>query len=77
MVNYILMMTWLPAMVIIVEKMNMKLCKCWQSYVDSINVLIDRFGNSMQNATIHLVDRFKYIFIVIFRKLHRSKNEKD
>lgn len=72
MVNYILMMTWLPAMVIIVERMNMKLCKCWQSYVNSINVLIDRIG--MQNVTIHLAGKFKYmVFIVISRTLHRFK----
>lgn len=67
-VNYILMMTWLPATVIIVEEMNMKLCKCWQSYVDAINIIIERFGNWMQIAIIRLVGKFKYLFVVIFRK---------
>lgn len=67
------MMTWLPSMVIIVEKMNMKLCKCWQSYVDSINVLIERFGNFMENAIIHFVDKFRYAFLVIFCKLTSFK----
>ncbi|XP_031628158.1 protein dispatched [Contarinia nasturtii] len=66
MVNYVLMMTWLPATVIIVEEMNMQLCKCWQSYVDSINVLIERFGNSMEQAIIRVVKKFKFIFLVIF-----------
>lgn len=68
MVNYVLMMTWLPATVIIVEEMNMKLCKCWQSYVDAINVLIERFGNSMEGAIIRSVKKFKYVFLVIFCK---------
>lgn len=68
MVNYVLMMTWLPATVIIVEEMNMKLCKCWQSYVDAINVLIERFGNSMEEAIIRSVKKFKYVFLVIFCK---------
>lgn len=67
--NYALMMTWLPSMVIIVEKMNMKLCKCWQSYVDALNVIIERFGNSMENAIIHCVDKLRYFFLVIFCKL--------
>lgn len=62
------MMTWLPSMVIIVEKMNMKLCKCWQSYVDAINVIIERIGNSMEDAIIHLVDRLKYAFLILFCK---------
>lgn len=70
-VNYVLMMTWLPSMVIIVEKMNMKLCKCWQSYVDAINVIIKRFGGSMEKAIIHLVDRLKYAFLILFCKFNR------
>lgn len=57
-------------MVIIVEKMNMKLCKCWQSYVDAINVIIERFGNSMENAIIDLVDRLKYAFLILFCKFN-------
>lgn len=61
-------MTWLPSMVIIVEKMNMKLCNCWQSYVDAINVIIERFGNSIENAIIHLVDSLKYAFLILFCK---------
>ncbi|XP_055305297.1 protein dispatched [Sitodiplosis mosellana] len=66
MVNYVLMVTWLPATVIIVEELNLKLCKCWQSYVDAINVLIERFGNSMEAAIIRLVKEYKYVFLVIF-----------
>lgn len=68
MVNYILMMTWLPATVIIVEKMNMKLCKCWQTYVDAINVVIERFGNAMEKAIIHLVKKCRFFFLVLFCK---------
>lgn len=74
-VNYVLMMTWLPSMVIIVEKMNMKLCKCWQSYVDSINVVIERIGNSMENAIIRSVDRLKYVFLILFCKRHAKSNQ--
>lgn len=62
------MVTWLPATVIIVEESNMKLCKCWQSYVDAINVIIEKFGNRMQSAIIRLVDKFKYLFLAVFRK---------
>lgn len=62
-------MTWLPAMVIIVEEMNMSMCvKCWQSYVDAINKKIERFGNSMENTIINMVKKYKYIFLVIFCK---------
>lgn len=67
-VNYILMMTWLPATVIIVEKMNIQLCKCWQSYVDSINLATEKFGICIQNAIIRLIGKFKYLFLVIFCK---------
>lgn len=63
------MMTWLPASVIIVEEMNLKLCKCWQSYVDAINVIIERFGNSMEEAIIRLVKKFRFAFLIIFCKL--------
>lgn len=63
------MMTWLPASILIVEDMNLKLCMCWQSYVDAINVIIERFGNSMEQAIIRLVTKFKYLFAIIFCKL--------
>lgn len=81
MVNYVLMMTWLPATVIMVEELNLKLCKCfgkcWQSYVDTLNVGIERFGNLMENTIINLVKKFKYIFLVVFCKFDPFANHRN
>lgn len=67
-VNYVLMISWLPAIVAIDDDCNFSLCFCWKTYLELINKTIDRIGVRVQKLIIYLVDKFKWLFIVLFCK---------
>lgn len=67
-VNYLLMISWLPVNVVIAENCKFSICVCWRSYSESINDFIDRFGQRLHRSIIYLIDKLKYLFIILFRK---------
>lgn len=66
MVNYVLMMTWIPAVVAIVDKNTFEMCSCWHSYSKYVISLTDKCGGYLRENIIKIITKFKYILIIIF-----------
>lgn len=62
------MMTWLPAIVVIVENNKAQVCSGWRSYVENLNANLDEIGKAIQRIIIRFVKKFAYLFVAFFRK---------
>lgn len=60
------MMTWLPAIVAIVEENKTEMCTCWRRYSQYILTCIDKCGVRLQENIIKIVRKFKYLLVVFF-----------
>lgn len=62
-VNYVLMISWLPVNVVIAENFKFSICTS-----ESITDFIDRFGQRLHRSIVYLINKLKYLFIILFRK---------
>lgn len=67
--NYFLMMTWLPATVVIMDQNPYNICICWQRYSAYVKSVADRCGSILQSQTIRIVSKFNYCLILAFGKM--------
>lgn len=70
MVNYFLMMTWLPAVVTMVEVSSFDMCRCWQGYSAYVVSAADRSGIILRDCIIKIISKCSYLLIFIFGKAH-------
>lgn len=67
-VNYLLMISWLPVNVVIAENCKFSIFVCWRLCSESLNDSIGRFGQRLHQTIVYLINKLKYLFIILFRK---------
>lgn len=68
MVNYLLMMTWIPACVSINERISCYAIKWWVLALTKLNTAIGSIAIQMQDRIIFLVVKFPFLWIISFGK---------
>lgn len=66
MVNYLLMMTWLPASVSLNERLSCYALKWWLHALTKINSTANMLGVYMQNKIIYLIMKMPFLWFLLF-----------
>lgn len=66
MVNYVLMMTWLPATVSINERLSCYAFSCWILALTKFNTTVSSVGVYVQDRIIFIIIKMPYLWILCF-----------